>query len=127
MKYSEISANSYSFVGDAYHSLAVRMHLVKLGFQQPKTLQKHSLHFVSAKSQYEIFNYLKELEIFSQTELEIYKKGRNAINHIPKNGDLITYSVASGFEAIIGYLYIFDQPRLETIYQHIFAWRTIEC
>lgn len=125
MNIEEINGNSLSFIGDAYHSLIVRTELVKLGYRKPNDLQRLSLKFVSAKSQMEIFNFLLEKKLFEEKEIEIYKKGRNAINHIPKNGDLKTYTCASGFEAIIGYLYLKKSEKLKQIYQEIFNWRKI--
>lgn len=126
MNIEEINGNSLSFIGDAYHSLIVRTQLIKLGYRKAKDLQKLSLRFVSAKSQMEIFNFLLENKKFKEEELEVYKKGRNAINHIPKNGNLKTYACASGFEAIVGYLYLSQPKRLDVLYQEIFKWRKID-
>ena len=47
-------------------------------------------------------------------EIEIVKRGRNHNgNRHPKNTDIITYKYATGFEALIGYLYIYDKKRLD--------------
>lgn len=120
----EVASNSYAYIGDAYYSLKVREFLVLSGYQKAAMLQKLSINYVSAQSQFEIFHYLQdELQFFTSEELEIYKRGRNTIGHIPKNGNLKTYTVASGFEAIIGYLYLHNKDRLEKMMQCIFAWR----
>ena len=58
---------------------------------------------------------------FTEKELEIFKRGRNHITHIPKNGDLLSYQTASGLEAICGYLYLCDKERLEALFKEIFA------
>lgn len=126
ISFKELTANSYAYLGDAYYSLKVREYLIFKGYQKAKMLQSLSIKFVSALSQFEIFNYLRyEVNFFKDEELEVYKKGRNNIGHIPRNGDLKTYSVASGFEAVIGYLYLTDIQRLELLMEQVFKWRKI--
>ena len=56
----------------------------------------------------------------NEKEEEIFKRGRNHITHIPKNGDLLSYETASGLEAICGYLYLTDKDRLEKLFECIF-------
>ena len=47
--------------------------------------------------------------ILSNDELDIYKRARNSkVNSHPSNTDIITYKVATGFEALIGYLYLIN-------------------
>lgn len=123
---NEVASNSFAYIGDAYYSLKVREYLVLSGYQKAAMLQKMSINFVSAQSQFEIFNYLMyELNFFNEQEIDIYKRGRNNIGHIPKNGSLKTYSVASGFEAVIGYLYLSNSERLEEMMEIIFKWRKL--
>ena len=53
----------------------------------------------------------------TEDELRIYKRGRNQKSHTsPKNADIIDYKHATGFEALIGYLYLDkNYERLEYI------------
>ncbi len=126
MKLNQYSSNSLAYIGDAYYSLKVREHLVTSCFQKPGKLLELSNKFVSAKSQYEIFYYLKdELNFFNEIELEIFKRGRNSISHIPKSSDLKTYQVSSGFEAVLGYLYLSDLGRANEMLRLIFEWRKL--
>ena len=54
--------------------------------------------------------------VLSEEELNIVTRARNQkCNHKPKNTDIITYKYATGFEALIGYLYINDKDRLDSI------------
>ena len=48
------------------------------------------------------------------------RRGRNDIHHIPKNGDLLSYEIASGLEAIVGYLYIVDKDKMDDLFIQIF-------
>ena len=100
MDIKEYSGNSLSFIGDAVFTLAVREYFVSHHYQSSASLQK--------------------LCIFREEELEAYKRGRNHISHIPKNGDLSTYECASGLEAICGYLYLTDKERLKLFFEKVF-------
>ena len=74
-----------------------------------------AIKYVKAKAQADI---LKKMENeLTERELEIVKRGRNAENHhIPKNATVQEYMYATGFEALIGYLYLTKQDeRLKEI------------
>lgn len=116
----EISANSFSFIGDAIYSLKVREYFISNHYQKSSLLPKLCNRYVSAKGQTKTFNRLNDEHFFNGKEIEIFKRGRNHITHIPKNGDLITYQIASGLEAICGYLYLSDKKRLEELFTKIF-------
>ena len=120
MNIKELNGTSFSFIGDAVYSLHVREYCVEHGFHQGKVLQKMCNRYVSAAGQTKVFNRLNEINYFTETEMEIYRRGRNSIGHIPKNGNLQTYTVASGLEAIVGYLYLSDKERLEDMFNKIF-------
>lgn len=58
-----------------------------------------------AKSQRDLFEKIEDL--LSHDEMRIFKRGRNAKSHtVPKNADPIDYRVATGVEALFGYLYL---------------------
>ena len=56
-------------------------------------------------------------EEFTEEEMRIYKRGRNQKSHTsPKNADIIDYKCATGFEALVGYLYLNEEKeRLEYV------------
>ena len=56
-------------------------------------------------------------DILNEEELSLYKRGRNAKSHTSaKNADVTTYRIATGFEALFGYLHLSDQQtRLEEL------------
>lgn len=120
MELKELSGNSLSFLGDAIYTLKVREYFLNHHYQSPKDLQKRTNKYNSARGQATSFNRLKENNFFNEKELEIFKRGRNDIHHIPKNGDLYTYETASGLEAIVGYLYLTDKDRLDLLFEEIF-------
>jgi len=116
----EVSSNSLSFIGDAVYTLRVREHFIEQKCQSSKLLQKMCNTYNSAKGQTAAFRKLEALNFFNEEEMDAYKRGRNHITHIPKNGDLLTYSCASGLEAVCGYLYITDRERLDEMFRIIF-------
>ena len=57
----------------------------------------------------------KIMDILSEEEIDVYKRGRNtSIHSVSKNVDVIEYKKSTGFEALIGYLYVKkDMNRLD--------------
>ena len=120
MDIKQVSGNSLSFIGDAVFTLRVRQYFVENKYQSPKSLQRLCNGYNSAKGQTKVFEKLNNEGFFTDKEIEAYKRGRNNISHIPKNGDLKTYECASGLEAICGYLYLTDKDRLEEFFNKVF-------
>ena len=120
MDIKEISGNSLSYIGDAVFTLHVREYFIMHRYQSSKSLQKLCNGYNSAQGQSRVFHRLNDEGFFTEAELEAYRRGRNHIGHIPKNGDLASYECASGLEAICGYLYLSDPQRLEQFFQKVF-------
>jgi ribonuclease-3 family protein len=98
-----------AFVGDAIYEVFIRTYLVN----KNRNISAHKLHinaisFVKAHSQSE---FMKKLEgILSEEEHAIFKRGRNAKSGtVPKNADVQDYRIATGFETLMGFLYITEQ------------------
>ena len=116
-----INVITLAYIGDAVYEVYVREYLIRNGISKVEELQKEAVKYVSAKSQCKILNYLIDNNILTDMELEIVKRGRNykRTSH-PKNTDIITYKMSSGFEAMIGYLYLNnDRERLTVIMDYI--------
>lgn len=120
MDIKEVSSNSLSFIGDAVFTLQVRKYFIENKYQSSKSLQKLCNRYNCAAGQTKVFNRLSIEGFFTEEELEVYKRGRNHITHIPKNGDLATYQSASGLEAICGYLYLTNKERLQDFFIEVF-------
>ncbi len=116
MNTKEINIISLAYLGDSVYELYVREYLLKKGIAKVEELMKESIKYVSAKNQSRILNYLIENNILTEEELDIVKRGRNykRASH-PKNTDIITYKISTGFEALIGYLHIENKERLNKI------------
>ena len=116
-----INVITLAYLGDSIYEVYVREYLIKKGIAKVEELQKEAIKYVSAKSQCKILSYLIDNGLLTDRELDIVKRGRNykRASH-PKNTDIITYKMSSGFEAMIGYLYLNgNKDRLDTIMNYI--------
>ena len=116
-----INVISLAYLGDSVYEIYVREYLIKKGIAKVEDLQKEAVKYVSAKSQCKILSYLMDNNLLTEIELDVVRRGRNyrRTSH-PKNTDIITYKMSSGFEAMIGYLYLNnDKDRLNEIINYI--------
>lgn len=94
-----------AYIGDALFELKIREYLLTQNYTKVNDLHKHAINYTSAISQAQIIDYL--MPSLSEEEIEYYKRGRNTGGtHKPKNASLNDYRKATGFEALIGYLYL---------------------
>lgn len=106
----EYNIKTLAYMGDVVYELYIREHIVRNSREVASKLHKKTIKYVSAKAQEYIISNI--YEILTEDEKEIYKRGRNATsNTVPKNTDVVTYKKATGFEAVIGYLYFTAQNR----------------
>lgn len=116
-----VNVITLAYLGDAVYEVYVREYLIKKGIAKVEELQKEAVKYVSAKSQSKILSYLIDNNLLTEIEIDVVKRGRNykRTSH-PRNTDIITYKMSSGFEAMIGYLYLNnDKDRLEEIMNYI--------
>lgn len=100
-----VSNQTLAFIGDAVYNVYIRSYLASKSNMQTGILHRQSIKYVSAKAQSRIIDNI--LPNLSEEELNIYKRGRNTnITTVSKNVDVIEYKKATGFEALIGQLYI---------------------
>lgn len=106
-----------AYMGDAVLDQYVRQHIILKLRSKPNRLHQQAKRFVSAKSQARTLEQLLNQQWFTEEELTIVKRGRNAKSYTKaKNTDVQTYRKSSGLEAIIGYLYLEgSQARLNTL------------
>ena len=110
-----MSPLTWAYVGDSVYELYIRMNLVNTTKLKPHRLHVESIKYVKARAQAEILKNIEEK--LTEAEKEIVKRGRNAENHhLPKNATVQEYMYSTGFEALIGYLYLTKQDeRLKEI------------
>ncbi len=103
-----LNAVTLAFVGDAVYSLYVREKLVISTTFSTGMLQKLTSGEVSAHGQSELLERLAPK--FTQAEADIFRRGRNAKKPTrSKNATVAEYNKSTGFEAVLGYLYLTGQ------------------
>lgn len=115
----EYSAVVLAYIGDAVFELLVRTHVVAGGNRKIKAIHQDTVDVVKAESQARLIrNISAEL---TDEEQEIFRRGRNAKTSPPKNADLNDYRLSTGFEALLGYLYLKgDEDRLIYLFNRAF-------
>lgn len=97
-----------AFVGDAVYSLFVREQLTFSSDCKTGELNKHATRKVSAIAQAELVNSI--LPYLSEEELAVFKRARNAKKTTKaKHASISQYNLSTGFEAVIGYLYMIGE------------------
>ena len=113
----DVDVRTYSpltlaYIGDGIYDLIIRSLVVAKGNTRASELHKRTSQIVKAKTQAEMIELI--MPLLSEEEADIYKRGRNAKSPtMAKNATMADYRKATGFEALMGYLYVKDQvPRL---------------
>ena len=97
-----------AYIGDGVYDLIIRTMIVEQGNAPVNKLHKRVSNLVKAPAQMELFHIIEE--ILTEEELAVYKRGRNAKSFsTAKNASLTDYRIATGLEALIGYLYLTNQ------------------
>lgn len=113
----EVDVKTYSplalaFLGDCVYDLIIRTVVVEQGNRSARDLHKRTSGYVKASTQAYMIEALQEL--LDEEEKTVYRRGRNAKSYTTaKNASVADYRKATGFEALIGYLYL--QNRMERI------------
>lgn len=103
----ELSADALAFVGDAVFNLYVK--LLVLTDTKAAKLHSRASELVSRKTQSQILNGM--VNLLNQHELTIVKRGINS-KSARKHGNDAEYIASTGFEALVGYLFLVDKRRL---------------
>lgn len=107
----EYPAVVLAYIGDAVFELLVRSHIVTAGRRKVSEIHHDTVELVKAQSQARLTRQL--YHELSEEEQDIVKRGRNAKSTPPRHADPGDYKLSTGFEALLGYLYLKgDEDRL---------------
>jgi ribonuclease-3 family protein len=113
----DIDIRTYSpltlaYIGDGIFDLVIRTIVVGKGNTKASQLHQHTSHIVKAHTQAQMAEALED--DMTEEEADIYRRGRNAKSPTrAKNASMSDYRKATGFEALMGYLYLTDRfPRI---------------
>ncbi len=105
LKPEQYSALALAYIGDGVYDLVIRTIVTDLGGGKVKDFHRMTSEIVKAPSQARIMRLLEP--VLDEQEQAIYRHGRNAKSATSaKNASIIDYRIATGFEALVGYLYL---------------------
>ena len=113
MEMGPVDAGTYSplvlaYIGDAVYEVMIRAKVINKGSIQVNKLHKRSAELVMAGTQAAMIRLLEE--DLTEEEHAVYKRGRNAKSvTMAKHATMKDYRMATGFEALMGYLYLTEQ------------------
>ncbi len=106
----EVDIRTYSpltlaYIGDGVYDLLIRTVVVGRGNMRTDELHRRTSHIVKAQTQAAMAEAL--LPELTDAEADVYRRGRNAKSYtMAKNATMADYRRATGFEALVGWLYL---------------------
>lgn len=116
-----LNGQTLAYIGDGVYELYLREYFIKKGVCGSKNLHNAVANFTSGKAQAEAYQKIKDT--LTDTEIDVFKTGRNAkISRKSRNQSIQEAHESSGFEALIGYLYLEKKlDRINTLLKVILA------
>lgn len=117
----EISTSTLAYIGDAVYELYARCHVASKCVSKSGLMHRMAVKYVSAGAQAKVVRLLQD-ELTTE-EMSYYKRGRNSNpGSMAKNASPDDYRCATGFEALIGFLFLDNKTeRMEFIMNKAFA------
>ncbi len=115
----ELNPLVLAFVGDSVQQLMVRTKLSCTSTAKAGELHKLQSEQIKASAQAKYMDDI--MSVLSEDEIAVFKRARNThMNTMAKHASVADYKKASGFEAVIGYLYLLGKnERLEQLFEII--------
>ena len=112
----EIGVIQLAWLGDSVWELHQRLKYVHFPLKS-KELHLSVVNEVKAKSQSKSLSQIEHL--LNENEMDLIRRARNKIKRYPKSTDPSIYSRATGFETLIGWLFLKDPQRLATLFEYL--------
>lgn len=118
----EVSPLVLAYIGDSVYELHARCHVATKGAGNSNKMHKKTIGYVCASAQAKVVKRLINEGYLNEEEMDYFKRGRNSDPHsFPKNADPLEYKIATGFEALIGFLFLNNSTkRLELLLNRCF-------
>lgn len=105
LKPSQYSALGLAYIGDGVFDLIIRTIVIDLGNGKVKNFHRITSGIVKAEAQAKLVKAI--MDDLTQDEETVYRHGRNTKSATSaKNASIVDYRIATGFEALMGYLYL---------------------
>ena len=98
-----------AYIGDAYFNLFVRCRLLDIAPAKVRSLHNLGAKAVSAVCQSKAYYSIESM--LTDGERAIFHRGRNAKSHAPRSASVAEYHNSTGFEALVGFLYLTEQQQ----------------
>lgn len=96
-----------AYIGDAVYELRIRNYLLSQNLTKVNELHKKAINYTQGKSQSYAMHYFLDNNLLTDEEISMFKRGRNSsVAKIRKNITRADYLEGTGFESLIGYLYL---------------------
>ena len=112
----EIGVIQLAWLGDSVWELHQRLRHVHIPLKS-KELHLSVVNEVKAKAQSESLHDIEHL--LNSFEIDLIRRARNKTKRFPKSSDPVIYSRATGFETLIGWLFLKDPKRLSIIFEYL--------
>ena len=112
----EIGVIQLAWLGDSVWELHQRLRHVHIPLKS-KELHLSVVNEVKAKAQSESLHDIEHL--LNSFEIDLIRRARNKTKRFPKSSDPVIYSRATGFETLIGWLFLNDPKRLSKIFEYL--------
>ena len=94
-----------AYIGDSVYDLVIRTMLVNRGNAPVNNLHREASSIVKAEAQKN--SYEKIASMLTEEEMSVFRRGRNSKSYTTaKNASVGDYRIATGYEALLGYLYL---------------------
>lgn len=105
---TQLNGTTLAYIGDAIYEVMIREMLITKGYLKVDKLHKEAIKYTSAIGQKQALDTI--YDSLTDIEISVFKRGRNAnSDRKARNASLAEYKQATGFEALIGFLYIEKQ------------------
>ena len=107
-----------AWIGDAVWELHQRL---RHGARPGRSDQLHRavVADVRADAQSRVLSWLEDRELLSSEELDLVRRGRNSAGRGPRRADAAVYGKATGFETMVGWLFLNNPARLAELFDHL--------
>ena len=117
----QMQALALAYIGDSIYDIMSREYVMKNHLGKINDLHRTVSTLVSARAQASFMKHILENNILTDIEESIYIRGKNQKNNSKaKNASIMEYKLATGLEAVFGYLYLEKTfERLEEMFNYI--------
>tara|TARA_Y100000589_G_scaffold327707_1_gene370130 strand:+ start:1112 stop:1504 length:393 start_codon:yes stop_codon:yes gene_type:complete len=112
----EIGVIQLAWLGDSVWELHQRLRYVQNQLN-PKELHLSVVKEVRASAQAEALKFIKP--ILNSEEIDLIRRARNKIKRCPRSLEPSVYAQATGFETLIGWLFLNNPKRLSKLLNHL--------